>query len=217
MNGTVQKHLATLVANHPELSVCVPDIERAFSLMESGFRRGGKLLIAGNGGSAADADHIAGELMKSFVLPRPVDSLAEKMQKIDPVRGSALAEKLQAGLPTVALTQHTALTTAYLNDVAGSAPYVFAQQLSVLGKPGDVFLAISTSGSSENILNAAVVAEALESPVIALTGESGGKLAGVADVAIRVPATETYRVQEYHLPVYHALCLMIEEAFFEQP
>ena len=217
MNGTVQKHLATLVANHPELSVCVPDIERAFSLMESGFRRGGKLLIAGNGGSAADADHIAGELMKSFVLPRPVDTLAEKMREIDPVRGAALAEKLQAGLPTVALTQHAALTTAYLNDVAESAPYVFAQQLTDVGHAGDVFSEPSTSGSSEHILHVQGVAEALEISVIALTGERGGKLAEVADVAIRVPATETYRVQEYHLPVYHALCLMIEEAFFEQP
>lgn len=209
------KHLDTLIRRYPALAPVRADIEAGYRLLADAYRAGGKLLVAGNGGSCADADHIVGELMKGFVLPRPVPAdLAERLRALDPERGDALARRLQGGLPAIALTQHPALTTAYMNDVDGGSALVFAQQAYVLGRAGDVFLGISTSGNSENVLEAALVARARGMKVLALVGQGGGKLAGVADVAIRVPATETYQIQEYHLPVYHALCLMLEEEFF---
>ncbi|HIT41890.1 MAG TPA: SIS domain-containing protein, partial [Candidatus Caccovicinus merdipullorum] len=167
----------------------------------------------GNGGSSADSEHIVGELMKGFCKKRQVpEAFAGKLMEADKERGKYLAEKLQQGLPAIALTGHTALSTAYLNDVDGLL--TIAQQLYGYGKKGDVFLGISTSGNSENILYAAAAARAMEIPVIALTGKDGGRLAEAADVAIIVPEQETYRIQELHLPVYHALCLMLEERFF---
>ena len=173
----------------------------------------GKMLIAGNGGSAADSEHIAGELMKRFKTPRPVTpEFAEKLKAIDPVRGEQLAKNLERGLMAIPLVAHEALTTAYINDVDGYG--VFAQQLLGFGRPGDVFLGISTSGNSKNVIPATVVARALGMKVIGLTGAKGGELAQVADVAVRVPETETYMIQELHLPVYHCWCLMLEDKFF---
>ena len=180
--------------------------------MEECYEHDGKLLIAGNGGSAADSEHIAGELMKRFKTPRPVTTeFAEKLKSIDPVRGSNLARNLERGLMAIPLVAHEALTTAYINDVDGLG--VFAQQLYGFGRPGDVFLGISTSGNS-NIMSATVVARALGIKVIGLTGSKGGELEMVSDVCVKAPSEETFMIQEYHLPIYHCWCLMLEDKFF---
>ena len=213
LEANIQKHIDLLVQRYPVLDICKEDIEKAYRILEECYTHDGKLLIAGNGGSAADSEHIAGELMKRFKTPRPVpDDFAEKLQEVDSVRGPELAKNLERGLMAIPLVAHEALTTAYINDVDGLG--VFAQQLYGFGRPGDVFLGISTSGNSKNIMSATVVARALGLKVIGLTGEIGGELASVADVAIRVPETETFMIQELHLPVYHCLCLMLEEKFF---
>ena len=205
--------LEGLLARYPELKPVQEDIEKAYRLMEEAYSHGGKLLIAGNGGSAADAEHIAGELMKRFRSPRPVSAaFADKLISVDAERGVKLAKNLERSLTAIPLVAHEALTTAYINDVDGLG--VFAQQLFGYGWAGDVFLGISTSGNSENILNAAVAAKAMGVRVIGLTGAHGGKLAELADVTVRVPAEETYLIQELHLPIYHCWCLMLEERFF---
>ena len=179
------------------------------------YENGGKLLIVGNGGSAADSEHIVGELMKGFVKHRPVDDAMRKaLSEVDPARGAALAEKLQGGLPAIALTAHTALSTAFANDM--DPVMCYAQQVHGYGKPGDVFLGISTSGNAENVMYAAVTAKAKGMKVVALTGKDGGKLAKISDVAMIMPEQETYKIQELHLPVYHVLCLMLEEHFYEK-
>lgn len=207
------EHLNNLLSRYPQLEGCRSDILAAYSVMEECYQRDGKLLIAGNGGSAADSEHMAGELMKRFKSPRPVPAdFAARLVSVDPVRGPELARNLERGLMAIPLVAHEALTTAYINDVDGLG--VFAQQLYGFGRPGDVFLGISTSGNSKNIMSAVVVAKALGIRVIGLTGADGGELGRAADVAVRVPETETYRIQELHLPVYHAWCLMLEERFF---
>ena len=189
------------------------EIKRAYHVLEECFSHDGKLLIAGNGGSAADSEHIAGELMKRFRKPRPVtEEFARRMKEIDANRGEKLAKNLERGLMAIPLVAHEALSTAYINDVDGLG--VFAQQLLGFGRKGDVFLGISTSGNSQNVMSAVVVAKALGITVIGLTGADGGELAKVSDVAIKVPETETYMIQELHLPVYHCLCLMLEDHFF---
>lgn len=209
----IQKHLDELVERYPQLYVCKDDVEKAYRLMEKAYEGDHKLLIAGNGGSAADSEHIAGELMKKFKITRPCPpEFAEKLKSIDPERGENLVKNLERGLMAIPLVAHEALTTAYINDVDGLG--VFAQQLYVFGRPGDVFLAISTSGNSKNVMSATVVARALGIKVVGLTGKAGGELAQVADVVIKVSETETYKIQELHLPVYHCLCLMLEDRFF---
>lgn len=213
MEARIQKHLDELVKRYPQLAVCRSDIEAAYEVMEEAYEKDHKLLIAGNGGSAADSEHIAGELMKRFKTPRPVPSeFSKKLVEIDSERGLGLAKNLERGLMAIPLVAHEALTTAYINDVDGLG--VFAQQLYGFGRPGDVFLGISTSGNSKNVMSATVVARALGIKVIGLTGATGGELAKVADVSIKVPETETYMIQELHLPVYHCLCLMLEDRFF---
>lgn len=213
LDANIQKHIDLLVQRYPVLDICKEDIEKAYRILEECYTHDGKLLIAGNGGSAADSEHIAGELMKRFKTPRPVPAdFAEKLQEVDSVRGPELAKNLERGLMAIPLVAHEALTTAYINDVDGLG--VFAQQLYGFGRPGDVFLGISTSGNSKNIMSATVVARALGLKVIGLTGAKGGELSSVANVAIRVPETETFMIQELHLPVYHCLCLMLEERFF---
>ncbi|OKZ57875.1 MAG: phosphoheptose isomerase, partial [Clostridiales bacterium 44_9] len=172
-----------LVKRYPVLESVKGQIEDAYKILETCYENGGKLLIAGNGGSAADSDHIVGELMKGFVKRRPVSAeLAEALKQADPERGEELAKKLQGGLPAIALTNHTALSSAFANDVDGMLSY--AQQVNGYGKAGDVFLGISTSGNSENVMYAAVTAKAKGLKVIGLTGKTGGKLAKLADVAI---------------------------------
>ena len=213
MNTNLTKHIDLLISRYPKLSECREDIVKAYDILEECYSSDHKLLIAGNGGSAADAEHIAGELMKRFKTPRPVpQDFAEKLKNIDNERGENLTKNLERGLMAIPLVAHEALSTAYINDVDGLG--VFAQQLYGFGRKGDVFLGISTSGNSKNVMSASVVARALGIKVIALTGRKGGELAGVADVAIRVPEDETYMIQELHLPVYHCLCLMLEERFF---
>lgn len=213
LDNKVQKHIELLVKRYPQLKSIQSQIEQAYLVLEECYANGGKLLIAGNGGSAADAEHIAGELMKRFKIKRPVSKeFAEKLAEIDAVRGKQLADNLECSLMAIPLVAHEALTTAYINDVDGYG--VFAQQLFGYGRKGDVFLGISTSGNSKNIMNATVVARASGIKVIGLTGETGGELAKVADVAVKVPEKETYMIQELHLPVYHCWCLMLEERFF---
>ncbi len=213
LNNRLQKHIELLMERYPTLEVCKQDIINAYLIMEECYERGGKLLVAGNGGSAADSEHIAGELMKRFKIQRPVsDEYAKKLVEIDPERGPDLAKNLERSLMAIPLVAHEALTTAYINDVDGLG--VFAQQLMGFGREGDVFLGISTSGNSKNIMNATVVARASGIKVIGLTGAKGGELVTVSDVAIKVPETETYMIQELHLPVYHCLCLMLEDRFF---
>lgn len=187
----------------------------AYEEMEKAYLDGGKLLVAGNGGSASDAAHIAGELMKSFRLPRPVDGeLKKKLRSIDDERGEKLSQLLESPLTAISLTDMDALTTAYINDSDASA--VYAQKLLGLGNEGDIFLAISTSGNSENIVLAAVTAKAMGMTVIGLTGENGGEIENKADITVKVPATETFMVQELHLPIYHLWCQLLEERFFGQ-
>lgn len=213
LDMNLQKYIDLLLKRYPRLVPIVNDIISAYKIIEESYSNGGKLLIAGNGGSAADSEHIAGELMKRFRIPRPVPvEFADKLTAVDPERGFALAKNLERGLMAIPLVAHEALTTAYINDVDGLG--VFAQQLYGYGKCGDVFLGISTSGNSKNIMNATVVARASGIKVVGLTGAKGGELADVADVAVRVPETETYMIQELHLPIYHCWCLMLEDYFF---
>ena len=213
LDEKLEIHVEFLLERYPNLRSIADDIVSAYLLMEECYSNGGKLLIAGNGGSAADSEHIAGELMKRFKTPRPVSAeFADKLVTVDPVRGEALAKNLECGLMAIPLVAHEALTTAYINDVDGLG--VFAQQLFGYGRTGDVFLGISTSGNSKNIMNATVVARASGIKVVGLTGAKGGELADVADVAVRVPETETYMIQELHLPIYHCWCLMLEDHFF---
>jgi D-sedoheptulose 7-phosphate isomerase len=206
-------YLQQLIERYPQLTPLNDDINAAFTIISQSFAYGGKLLIAGNGGSAADAEHIAGELMKSFVKKRKLpDSFISTLEKIDAEIAQYLIPRLQPGLPTIALTGHNSLNTASINDIDGNI--TFAQQVYGYGREGDVLLAISTSGNSKNILYAAAAARAKKMKVIALLGGSGGKLKRLADVSIIVPETEPYKVQELHLPIYHCLCLMLEDHFF---
>ena len=207
------KHIDLLLERYPILDSIKEEIIEGYLIMEEAYLNGGKLLIAGNGGSAADAEHIAGELMKRFRIKRTVSKeFADKLIEIDGVRGELLSKNLERSLMAIPLVAHEALTTAYINDVDGQG--VFAQQLFGYGRKGDVFLGISTSGNSENILNAAVVAKAVGIKTVALTGAGGGKMLNIADVTVRVPEKETYMIQELHLPIYHCWCLMLEDRFF---
>ena len=213
LNKELTKYVDELTERYPVLKDSREDIIQAYLVLEESYLQGGKLLVAGNGGSSADANHIVGELMKGFCLPRKVsEEFAEKLKSVDEVRGAQLADKLQGALPAIALDNHNALNTAFLNDVDGALMY--AQQVNGYGNAGDVFLGITTSGNAGNVMYAAVVAKAKGLKVIGLTGKTGGKLVGQADVCISVNETETYKVQELHLPIYHCLCLMVEKRFF---
>lgn len=213
MEDRVKARLDELISRYPLLECERKNIEEAYNILETSYQNGGKLLVAGNGGSASDAEHIVGELMKGFVKPRKVNArYAKKLIDSDTELGKELADKLQGALPAIALVDHVALSTAYLNDV--DPMLGFAQQVNGYGKAEDVFLGISTSGNSKNILYACAVAHAKGMKVIGLTGRDGGKLKASADVSIIVPEMETFKIQELHLPVYHALCLMLEERFF---
>lgn len=203
----VLSHYNRLFERYPVLTVRKEQILQAYHTLLRGYRGGGKLLVCGNGGSAADADHIVGELMKGFYKKRPLSG--EQAVRLGENGGL-----LQGALPAISLTQHTALSTAFLNDV--DPQMIFAQQVLGYGRQGDVFLGISTSGNSGNVVKAAVVAKKLGLSVVSLTGEGGGKLAELSDVLVDVPATVTADVQELHLPIYHTLCAMLEDDFFEE-
>lgn len=209
----MEEQLIILIERYPQLSGCKENIKKAYQILESAYSSGRKLLVCGNGGSASDSEHIVGELMKEFKLKRKVYSdHAAALKAIDSELGQVLADNLQGALPAISLTGHSSLQTAFMNDAVPEL--VFAQQVNGYGKPGDVFLGISTSGNSKNVLYAAVNAKAKGLMVIGLTGAKENKLMNYADVCIRVPETETYKIQELHLPVYHCLCLMLEEKFF---
>lgn len=207
------KHINLLIERYPSLILVKNDIIAAYLLLEECYKNSGKLLVAGNGGSAADAEHIVGELMKGFKLPRkPKAAFVEKLIAENRELGPVLAEQLQEALPAIALDGHPALSTAYMNDC--EPLLCFAQQVNGYGKAGDVFLGISTSGNSKNVLFAAITAHAKGMKVIGLTGSKNSRLSDMSDVCIRAPQTETYMIQELHLPIYHCLCLMLEERFF---
>lgn len=208
------RHIELLISRYPILVESKQDIEKAYSVLERCYETKHKVLIAGNGGSAADAEHIVGELMKGFKLPRKPDmGFASKLIEKDEELGRVLAENLQGALPAIALDGHAALSTAYMNDC--EPLLCFAQQVNGYGGEGDVFFGISTSGNSKNVLYAAVTARAKGMKVIGLTGAKTSKLEQMSDVCIKVPQTETYMIQELHLPVYHCLCLMLEDRFFD--
>lgn len=206
-------HLEELMDRYPQLKTVREPILEAYEILKECFQSGHKLLVAGNGGSAADSEHIVGELMKGFVKRRAVpEAMAKELEAADPEAGKELAAKLQGGLPAIALTGHPGLSTAFLNDVDGAM--VYAQQVYGYGEEGDVLLGISTSGNAANVYYAVVTAKAKGMKVIGLTGKDGGKLGQHGDAAIIVPEQETFKIQELHLPVYHTLCLMLEEYFF---
>ena len=213
LDNRLMRHIDLLVERYASLESARNDIVAAYLLLEESYENGGKLLVAGNGGSAADAEHIVGELMKGFKLPRkPEADFAEKLVEENQELGSVLAENLQGALPAIALDGHPALSTAYMNDC--EPLLCFAQQVNGYGKSGDVFLGISTSGNSKNVLYAATTAHAKGMKVIGLTGAKDSKLKDMSDVCIKAPQTETYMIQELHLPIYHCLCLMLENRFF---
>ena len=209
----VQNELNDFLTNYPQLSVCKGDVLNAFELMKNCYLQGGLIMTCGNGGSAANAEHIVGELMKGFKQKRPVSGEQRAaLEAIFPDESTYLANHLQQGIPAISLVSQTALSSAFTNDVA--ADMVFAQQVFVYGCPGDLLFGLSTSGNSKNVINACRTAKAFGVKTIGMTGENGGKLREICDVTICVPARETYRVQEYHLPVYHTLCAMIEAENF---
>lgn len=196
--------LTELLERYPKLLSCKDDILRAREALIRCYEKKGKLLLCGNGGSCADCDHIVGELMKGFFLKRKVDD-----KKIP----ENIREHLQGSLPAISLSSHTAFMSAFINDAEPSM--VYAQMLYGYARPNDVFIGLSTSGNSANVVNAATVAKAIGIGTIALTGKNGGALSEICDVAIRVPETETYKIQELHLPVYHYLCAEVEKHFFD--
>lgn len=214
MRADVMNILQDLISRYPTLGICKDQIIEAYEILVGSFLNGGKLLVAGNGGSAADSEHISGELIKSFVLKRPVsDELRANLIDAYGEEGMALSDTLEGGLPVIPLTSLTSSGTAFANDKEPDV--VFAQLVNAIGTKGDVFLGITTSGNSKNVLKAMMVAKSKGMTAIGLSGSTGGKCKSLADVTICVPETETYKIQEYHLPVYHALCMMIERTLFD--
>jgi phosphoheptose isomerase len=208
-------HLDNLNKKYPDLEECLQDIQSAYDVMQKAFQQGKKLLVCGNGGSASDSEHIVGELMKGFRLTRPIPvDLLQKLVTSYPDHGAYMAAHLQGALPTISLVSQTALLTAFSNDVAPDL--VFAQQVYGYGRPGDVLLALSTSGVSRNVIYAIEVARTLELQTIGLTGKSGGVMKGLCTVTIQAPWEQTSDIQERHLAIYHTLCAMLEDRFFGQ-
>jgi len=202
-----------LISTYPELDRCASAIQAAFEILRICFLHGGKVLTCGNGGSAADAEHIVGELMKGYLLKRPVpEDIHTKLVSTNPENGNYLASHLQGGLPAISLVSQTALLSAIANDTA--ADMVYAQQVYAYGREGDVLIGISTSGNARNVLHAMQVARAVGMSTAGLTGPTGGELKQLCDVCICVPADNTPAIQERHLPIFHVLCAMLEEEFF---
>ena len=202
-----------LAQRRPDLTGCLGDVRRAGEVLAACFRQGGKLLVCGNGGSAADSEHIVGELMKGYRRLRPLpDEIRRKLEADWPGEGKNLAAHLQGALPAVSLVSQTALMTAFMNDV--DPGMIFAQQVYGYGRPGDVLLGLSTSGNSANVLNALRVARTLGLHTIGMTGKGGGAMPAVCELTIRAPYERTSDIQEAHFPIYHALCAVLEDTFF---
>lgn len=195
--------MKSIFERYPQLECCKEDIEKALRLMIETYKKGGKILVCGNGGSAADCEHIVGELMKGFLSERKIND--ERLSR-------EMIENLQGALPAISLCSQTALMTAFNNDC--NPDYVFAQQVYVYAKEDDLLFAITTSGNSKNVVNAVKLAKEIGIRTIALTGESGGEVKNISDVTICVPSAKTYEIQEYHLPIYHYLCAEVEKEFF---
>lgn len=213
MKKSTQEIMMNLFQRYPCLTACEETVETAVKLLLQCFRNGKKLLVCGNGGSASDSEHIVGELMKTFMLERPLDdAMQEKIQRAYPEYAEHMIANLQRAVPAISLVSETALMTAYTND--NSAEMAFAQQVLSYGRPGDVLLAITTSGNSANVLNAARIARVTNVQVLGLTGQSGGKLKPLTDTCICAPSSITYQIQEYHLPIYHCLCACVENELF---
>ncbi|HQC51828.1 MAG TPA: SIS domain-containing protein [Lentisphaeria bacterium] len=205
--------LETLLFRYPVLAPCRDSLAAAIAALIACYEADGTVFTCGNGGSAADADHIVGELLKGFTHPRPLPPAdKQRLRELDPEDGSLLADRLQCGLRAFSLMSQIGITTAVGNDLGDAlAP---AQQLYGLGRPGDVLIALSTSGNARNVALAVQIAHLRKMTVIGLTGAGGGRLARLADIAIRAPAQQTYQIQELHLPIYHALCIAVENHFF---
>jgi D-sedoheptulose 7-phosphate isomerase len=213
MKNTTKEYIDLLFKRYPELEQSRGSVIDAFGALYQSFSTGGKLLVCGNGGSAADSDHIVGELMKGFVLPRTLDaSLTEKLVGEYKDDGVMISRYLQKCLPAISLVNHPALLSAFSND--RSADFGFAQEVLGFGKNGDCLLGISTSGNSKNIVYAFETAKCLGIHTIALTGSKDSRLSSLADITIKANESETYKVQEKHLPIYHCLCLALENEFF---
>lgn len=211
-NDKVKYYLHNLIHRYPALKVVKKEIMDAYIAMGKCYLSNGKLLVAGNGGSAADAEHIVGELGKGFCVDRKIPcSIQKKILEVDKEAGEFLNGILQKPLPAIALNT-LSLSSAFANDVDPVG--VFAQLVLSYGEEGDVFLALSTSGNSTNILYASIVAKAMGLKTIILTGKSGGILAKYADISVKVPEEEVHLIQEYHLPIYHCWCMMLEKYFF---
>ena len=207
--------LRELLNRYPALEICAGDIEKAKDLIIDCYKKGGKVLLCGNGGSAADCDHIVGELMKGFLSKRPLsDTQKAQMKEACPALSEEVLSKLQSGLPAISLPGLTALNAAFCNDV--DPELIYAQSVLALGKPGDILIGLSTSGNAKNVCAAAQVAKGLGMIVIGLTGATGGKLKPLSQTCICVPETETFKVQELHLPVYHYICAAVERHFFQE-
>lgn len=207
-------YIAQLIERYPVLASVENEIRTAYQVLEKAYTNHKKLLVGGNGGSCADAEHIVGELMKGFVKKREIpEKMQERLLGLDQELGKHLANGLQSSLRAIAITGHAGFSTAFANDV--DPEMIYAQQVNGYGDEGDVLLAISTSGNAKNLIYAALTARAKDMPVILLSGKDGGKLRAIADVSIVVPNQETYQIQELHLPIYHALCLQLEDKFFK--
>lgn len=203
-----------LFQRYPNLIFCERAIDEAYGLILSCYKADGKLLLAGNGGSAADSDHFTGEMTKSFKFNRAIDAgLGRNLEEMYGEEGKELAENLEGGLMAIPLSQFAAANTAFMNDVSPES--AFAQMVQTFGRKNDVFIGITTSGNSGNIIKALMVAKACGVRTICLTGKTGGRCKDLCDVCICVPETETFKVQELHLPVYHALCSMVEADLFD--
>ncbi|MGD1818269.1 MAG: D-sedoheptulose-7-phosphate isomerase [Pleomorphochaeta sp.] len=204
-----------LLERFPKLEYSKEAIIKADKLLIETAKNNKTIFTMGNGGSASDSDHIVGELMKSFIKKRDLnDEYKEKLINIDKKLGTELANELQGGIKSISLTQHNALSTAFSNDV--NPQLGFAQQLSVLGEKGDSVICITTSGNSKNVIYAAIVAKAKGLNIIGLTGKGGGILRNFCDICIEVDEKETYKIQELHLPIYHALCISLEQEFWHE-
>ena len=212
MKETTKAILTELMERYPALADSEKDIVAVYEILQKCFANGNRLYLCGNGGSAADCEHIAGELLKSFKKCRPLSDALMEGLKMQGERGQVLIESLEGGLPAVSLCGHTAFSTAFQND--RDPMYVFAQQVGVWGQKGDVLFTLSTSGNSKNCIYAATVAKAKKMSVVALLGGNGGQLKAMADASVVAPEKETFKVQELHLPIYHCLCAMLEEEFF---